>query len=248
MGSIPGERGRNRAKCGRGREQRKQKASPHVTGEAGPRIGIRRLPLPRTDTRGRTGSSPAHPFGNLATTGRPTEVSDAPTEGPWLCAPVFRRVCPFEDERRCDPGYGRGGLPPETATKTGTSRLLAQIVDRIPRYCKRTCAVGGDSASPAGWPAAVRRTTVRVGATCPAFPTGGVSPFPGRARCPPGSAAVECLDPFSRIGYTPIADGETGRFPAGWDSRKAHTPDAAITRSGEAACTGEPTSAGQRSR
>ena len=47
----------------------------------------------RRIVRGRTGFSPAHPFGSLAATG-------APAEGPWLCVAVFRRVCPFEDERR----------------------------------------------------------------------------------------------------------------------------------------------------
>src|SRR6266852_5247988 len=47
----------------------------------------------RRIVRGRTGFSPAHPFGSLATTG-------AHAEGPWLCVAVFRRVCPFEDERR----------------------------------------------------------------------------------------------------------------------------------------------------
>src|SRR5262249_40215524 len=38
--------------------------------------------------RGRTGSSPAHPFGNLATTG-------TTAEGPWLCVPGFRSGLPF---------------------------------------------------------------------------------------------------------------------------------------------------------
>src|SRR5947209_12449719 len=38
--------------------------------------------------------------------------------GPWLCVPVSRRVCPFEDERRCDPSR-TPGVAPEAATKAG---------------------------------------------------------------------------------------------------------------------------------
>jgi hypothetical protein len=40
--------------------------------------------------------------------------------GPWLCAPVLRRVCPFEEERRWDPSKDAKACPrwrpPELAT------------------------------------------------------------------------------------------------------------------------------------
>src|SRR5262245_43828145 len=67
--------------------------------------------------RGRTGSSPAHPFGSLATSGTSTSLVGLNTGGPSLCAPASRRVCPFEDERRCDPG-STPRLAPETVTKS----------------------------------------------------------------------------------------------------------------------------------
>jgi hypothetical protein len=75
----------------------KSRASLRVTGEPVPGPGQASLDESWKDAWGRTGSSPAHPFGNLATIG-------GKAEGPWLCAPVSRRVCPFEDERRWDPG------------------------------------------------------------------------------------------------------------------------------------------------
>jgi len=54
--------------------------------------------------RGRTGSSPAHPFGSLATSHTRASLAGLIARGPWLCVPASRRVCPFEDERRFDPG------------------------------------------------------------------------------------------------------------------------------------------------
>src|SRR6266545_8290528 len=65
------------------------------------------------NARGWTGSSPGQPFGNLAATDRAVRTA----QGPWLCVPVFRRVCPFEDERRCAPGATQR-LAPETITIT----------------------------------------------------------------------------------------------------------------------------------
>src|SRR5262249_53917563 len=69
-----------------------------------------------TDAWGRTGSSPAHPFGSLAThlCSRTPSLAGSCQQcrvGPWLCAPVSGRVCPFEDERRYDPGRTRRLAP-----------------------------------------------------------------------------------------------------------------------------------------
>jgi hypothetical protein len=52
-------------------EKEKSEASFGVTGSASPRIGGERqhLVANKMHARGRTGSSPAHPFGSLATTG-----------------------------------------------------------------------------------------------------------------------------------------------------------------------------------
>src|SRR5207245_858047 len=41
------------------------------------------------------------------------------SQGLSLCVPRFRVVCPFEDERRCDPGETRK-LAPEAVTETGS--------------------------------------------------------------------------------------------------------------------------------
>jgi hypothetical protein len=51
----------------------------------------------------------------LLLTGPPPNTA----EGPWLCVPASRRVCPFEDERRCDPGK-TSRLAPDNAIKAGS--------------------------------------------------------------------------------------------------------------------------------
>jgi hypothetical protein len=70
------------------------------------------------DARGRTGTSPAHPFGSLA-------AIDESAEGPRLCVAAFRRVCPFEDERRWDPGWDAMAYPrPGRQSRPRRSHLL----------------------------------------------------------------------------------------------------------------------------
>src|SRR5262249_49003917 len=53
--------------------------------------------IPRV--RGRTGSSPAHPFGSLATIGAWWNKG-VPPKAHSFASPSFERFCPFEDERR----------------------------------------------------------------------------------------------------------------------------------------------------
>src|SRR5262249_40879035 len=103
-----------RRSAGKAGRSEKSEASPRINRlGAGPRIRSSVHYLPREDAWGRTGISPAHPFGNLATIG-------PEAEGPWLCVPAFRRVCLFEDTRRCDPGT-IPGLPPTTVTKADSA-------------------------------------------------------------------------------------------------------------------------------
>ncbi len=75
-----------------------------------------------------------HPFGSLAATTPTAARATVPGgEGPWLCVAVFRRVCPFEDERRWVQAR-RIGLPRRTATKAGGSACyptVGRVVGRV---------------------------------------------------------------------------------------------------------------------
>lgn len=89
-------------------------AADQKKSEASRRAAVLRRPLDRADVarmasldiRGRTGVSPSIPSAAWQPfqPGAKNRVQGG--EGPSLCVAVFRRLCPFEDERRFDPGQG----------------------------------------------------------------------------------------------------------------------------------------------
>src|SRR5262245_7574295 len=114
---------------------KKSRASPGVTGFGRSPDRFERRAPSRRDARGRTGSSP------LSIPSAAWQPLVVDTKGPWLCVAAFRRVCPFEDERRSDPSK-TSGLTPECRHEDWRHRCYLTVDrDSVPGKRLKPCSV-----------------------------------------------------------------------------------------------------------